>query len=55
MASMNCELYDRISEALTNYETGEVNETEIYETLCEVQNAWEYIGLGEEGDARIYG
>ena len=37
------ELYDRLSQVLTDYEEELIGADELYQMLCEIQNNWETV------------
>ena len=40
--------YDRLCAVLTNYETGDASEIDLYDKLVEIQNNWDDIIVTEE-------
>ena len=40
-------IYDELCAVLTRYEEGDEDESELYRTLCMIQNAWETIITAE--------
>ena len=40
-------IYDEMCKVLTDYETGDANETNLYEMLVKIQNRWEDVITAE--------
>lgn len=41
------EIYDEMCRVLTDYETGDADETNLYEMLVKIQNRWEDVITAE--------